>query len=177
MDTRIIKGLVLVGALYYTVIEYMNGHWGIAITMTLVSALLVLVFLRSMRLIVVFFHMRQQNIDKALKWMDRINPDRLWKKQQGYYYFLRGSLEMNTNSLSQSERYFKKALSLGLRMKHDRAAVKLNLAVIAAGKRRIPEANRLIAEAEKLDTKGMMKKDIKMIKQQIRNPRVVRQRR
>lgn len=177
MDTRIVKGLVALLSLVYTTDLFINGRIGAGIGMLLVSAVLVLVLLRSTRLIMVFFYMRQQKMDKAIVWLDRINPDRLWKKQQGYYYFLRGSIEVNSSSLSQSEKHFKKALSLGLRMNHDKAAAKLNLAVIAASKQRPKEAAILIREAEKLDTKGMLKNDIKEIKRQMKSPKVIRQRR
>jgi hypothetical protein len=93
----------------------------------LLTAVLVLVVLRSMRMIIAFFYIRQQKVDKARTWLNRINPDHLWKNQKGYYYFLMGSVDIQTNSLAQSEKFFRTALQHGLRLDHDRAAVYLNL--------------------------------------------------
>lgn len=176
MDTRIIKVIVALASIAYTVYLYATGHWGSGIGMTFVSIILVLAVMRSVRMIFVFFNLQQQKVDKAKKWLNRINPNHLWKRQQGYYYFLLGSTSMETN-LTEAERHLRKALSIGLRKDHDKAAVKLNLAAIASAKRRMKEAKLLLAEAKKLDKKGMLKSDIKMIEKAMKNPRVVHQRR
>ncbi len=176
MDTRIIKGLVALAALAYTVQLFATGHWGSGIGMIFVSALAVLAFMRSIRMIFVFFNLQQQKLDKAKKWIARINPNHLWKRQQAYYYFLKGSTQMETN-LNDAEKDLKKALSIGLRKDHDKAAVKLNLAAIAGAKRRTKEAQALLLEAKRLDKKGMLKNDIKMIEKAMKNPQVVHRRR
>ncbi|TYA96393.1 DUF2892 domain-containing protein, partial [Seonamhaeicola marinus] len=77
------------------------------------------------------------------KWLDKIkNPEAaLVKKQQGYYNYLHGLMTMQDN-MNESEKYFKKAVSLGLSMKHDLAMAKLNLAGIAFSKRRKQEAQK-----------------------------------
>ena len=176
MDTRIIKGLVALLSVAYTVYLYAIGYTGSAIGMTLVSIVLILVVLRSVRMIAVFFYLQQQKIDKAKMWIARINPNHLWKRQQAYYFFLKGSTQMETN-LNDAERDLRKALAIGLRKDHDKAAVKLNLAAIAGAKRKPKEAQALLAEAKKLDTKGMLKNDIKMIEKAMKNPQVVHRRR
>lgn len=176
MDTRIIKGLVAALSLAYTVQLFATGHWGSGIGMVFVTAIAVLAFLRSVRMIFVFFNLQQQKLDKAKKWIGRINPKHLWKNQRGYYYFLKGSTQMETN-LNEAERDLRKALSIGLRKDHDKAAVKLNLAAIAGAKRRTKEAQVLLAEAKRLDKKGMLKNDIKMIEKAMKNPQVVHRRR
>lgn len=176
MDTRIIKALVALAALAYTVYLFATGHWGAGIGMIFVSAVAVLAVLRSVRMIFVFFNLQQQKLDKAKKWIDRINPNHLWKNQRAYYYFLKGSTQMETN-LNDAERDLRKALSLGLKKDHDKAAVKLNLAAIAGAKRKPKEAQALLIEAKKLDTKGMLKNDIKMIEKAMKNPQVVHRRR
>lgn len=176
MDTRIIKIAIAALAVAYTVYLYATGHWGSGIGMTLVSIVLILACLRSMRMVVVFFHMRQQKMDKAKQWLGRIKPNHLWKTQQGYYYFLQGSMAMEKN-LNEAERHLRKALSLGLRMDHDKAAVKLNLAAIASAKRKTREALGLLTEAKRLDKKGVLKNDIKMIEKAIKNPKVIQKRR
>jgi tetratricopeptide (TPR) repeat protein len=163
IDTRIIKGAVALASLAYTVYLFATGHWGWGIFMVLVTAATVLVVMRSMRLIMVFFKMRQQQMDKAKQWLDKINPDHLWKGQKGYYYFLVGSADIQNKSLSQSEKNFKQALQFGLRLDHDKAAAYLNLAVISANKRKKREAITLLNEAKKYDTKGFLKNDIKQV--------------
>ena len=64
-------------------------------------------------------------------------------------------------------------------MKRDeeKAAVMLNLAAIQHSKRRPKEAKALIAQAKRLDKKGMLKGDIKTIENAIRNPQQVLRRR
>jgi len=167
IDSRIIKGVVALALLAYTVYLFATGHWGWGIFMVLVSAVAVLLVLRSIRLIMVFFQMRQQKMDKAIQWLDRINPDHLWKNQKGYYYFLRGSAEVQNKSLGQSEKNFRQALSHGLRLDHDKAAVYLNLAVISANRRKKREAITLLNEAKKFDTKGYLKNDIKQVSKMV----------
>lgn len=107
--------------------------------------------------------MRQQKLDVAKKWLSRVNPDHLWKSQKGYYHFMVGSTEIQTRSLAQSEKSFRQALSFGLRMDHDKAAVYLNLAVIMANKRKKREAVTFLNEAKRFDTKGYMKNEIKQV--------------
>ena len=75
---------------------------------------------------------------------------------------------VSQTNINQAEKYFKKALSLGLNMKHDIAMAKLQLAGIALSKRRKREATILITEAKKLDTQNMLAEQIKMLKQQLK---------
>lgn len=167
IDSRIIKGVVALGLLAFTVYLFAAGRWGWGILMILVTAVAVLLTLRSIRLIMVFFRMRQQRMDLAKNWLDKINPNHLWKNQKGYYYFLLGSAEVQNKSLSQSEKNFRQALSYGLRLDHDKAAVYLNLAVISANKRKKREAITLLNEAKKYDTKGYLKNDIKQVSKMV----------
>jgi uncharacterized protein HemY len=55
-------------------------------------------------------------------------------------------------------------------MKQDRAMATLNLAAAALQKGRKPEAQRLLEEAKKLDSAGMMTDQIKMMKEQLKMP-------
>ena len=104
---------------------------------------------------------------KAKEWLEKINPNHLWKNQKGYYYFLLGSVDVQKSSLAQSEKYFRQALNHGLRLDHDKAAVYLNLAVITANKRKKREAITLLNEAKKFDTKGYLKNDIKQVSKMV----------
>ena len=85
----------------------------------------------------------------------------------GYYNFIKGIITSQSN-LTQAEKYFRKAIALGMNMKHDMAMAKLSLAGIAMQKRRKREANSLLKEAKKLDKQGMMGEQIKMMQQQLK---------
>jgi hypothetical protein len=75
---------------------------------------------------------------------------------------------VSQTNLTQAEKYFKKALNLGLSMSHDIAMAKLQLAGVAMTKRRKREATNLIAEAKKLDKHGVLTEQIKMMKDQMK---------
>ncbi len=64
----------------------------------------------------------------------------------------------------------KKALEYGLNMKHDRAMATLNIAAGAMQKGRRQEATKLLEEAKRLDSAGMMTEQIKMLKDQLKMP-------
>lgn len=177
MDTRILKIAVTAAALAYTVYLFVTGSWGTGILMILFTALLVVLTFRSVRLLLAMVHMRRQKMDKAAKLVSKINPDKLWKKSQSYYYFLNGTLMMQAGKVLPSEKQFRKALGMGMRYDHDAAAAKLSLAMVAMAKQKRSEANMLIKEAKKLDKRGMLARDIKEIEQAIKKPqKVIRQR-
>lgn len=116
-----------------------------------------------------FLRLRKQDFPGAKKWLYRIkNPETaLTAKQQGYYWYLHGLMLSQTN-ITKAEKYFKKAIKLGLSMDQDLAMAKLNLAGIAMTKRRKREATTLLTEAKKLDKHGMLKEQITMMKQQMK---------
>lgn len=167
MDTRIIKGIIALASLAYTVYLFVQVKIWSGIFMLLLTALITVLVFRSVRMILAFLQVRQQKMDKAKKWLDRINPEHLWKRQKGYYYFLMGSANAEQASFAQSEKYFRQALSSGLRMDHDKAMVYLNLAVLTANKRKKREAITLLNEAKKYDTKGFLKDQIKQVNQML----------
>lgn len=120
-------------------------------------------------ILLAFLRLRKQDFEGAKKWLDRIkNPEKaLTQKQLGYYNYLHG-LMLSQKNMTQAEKYFKKAIKLGLSMDHDLAMAKLNLAGIAMTKRRKREAQMLLKEAKKLDKNGMMTDQIRMMKQQMK---------
>ena len=113
--------------------------------------------------------MRKQDLDGTEKYLNMIkNPEKsLIKKQHGYYNYLFGIIYSQKN-LTQAEKFFKKALSLGLNMNHDIAMAKLSLAGILMQKRRKREATMLLNEAKKLDKHGMMTQQIKIMQTQMK---------
>jgi hypothetical protein len=167
VDTRIIKIVFAALNVFFTGWLFFTGHWGWGIFMVFVAAVAVLICFRSLRLIMVFFYIRQQKLEPAKKWLARINPDHLWKSQKGYYHFMVGSTEVQTRSMAQSEKSFRQALAHGLRMDHDKAAVYLNLAVIMGNKRKKREAVTFLNEAKRYDTKGYMKNEIKQVQKML----------
>ena len=120
-------------------------------------------------ILLAFFQLRKQNFEGANKWLSKIkNPkSSLTIKQQGYYNYLKGIMVSQTN-MNEAEKYFKKAVTLGLSMDTDMAMTKLNLAGIAMSKNRKREAEILLSEAKKLDKQNMMEDQIKMMKDQMK---------
>tara|TARA_Y100001954_G_scaffold234168_1_gene289041 strand:- start:1758 stop:2324 length:567 start_codon:yes stop_codon:yes gene_type:complete len=162
MLIRLLKILIATASCAYSIHLFTGGYTGAGIGMVILTILLVLMSLRSMRLVMAFVYLRQQKMDDAKKWLGRVRVNQLWPKQRGYYYFLMGSLTMEQN-MNDAEKLLKQAISLGLKHKHDEAAAKLNLAVVASARRNLPEAKKLINECKRLDEKNMMTRDIKMV--------------
>ena len=82
---------------------------------------------------------------------------------------------VSQTNMNEAEKYFKKAISLGLSMDTDVAMAKLNLAGIAFSKRRKLEAQKLLAEAQKLDKRNMLGDQIKMMKEQMKKASIPNQ--
>lgn len=139
------------------------------IFLIIISLLPLALYFRNEFILLAFLQMRKQNFPGAQKWLAKIkNPETaLIKKQQGYYNYLQGLMVSQTN-LNQAEKFFKKAIELGLNMDMDLAVAKLNLAGIALSRRRKLEATNLINEVKKLDKQGMLKEQITMMKEQMR---------
>ena len=75
---------------------------------------------------------------------------------------------VSQTNINDAEKYFKKAVDLGLSMDADMAMAKLNLAGIAMTKNRKREAELLLTEAKKLDKHNMLDDQIKMMRQQMK---------
>jgi hypothetical protein len=75
---------------------------------------------------------------------------------------------LSQTNINQAEKYFKKAIELGLSMDMDLAVAKLNLAGVAMSRRRKLEATTLLNEAKKLDKQNMLKEQITMMKDQMK---------
>ncbi|HET8838314.1 MAG TPA: DUF2892 domain-containing protein [Flavobacteriaceae bacterium] len=162
--------LVLAGiSIAFAVYQFIEGNIGNGIALILLAGIFVFLYYKNELILLAFLQLRKQNFEGAKKWLDKIkNPETsLTRKQQGYYNYLHGLMLSQTN-ITQSEKYFKKAIKLGLSMKQDLAMAKLNLAGIAMTKRRKREAQLLLTEAKKLDKHGMLKEQIQMMKQQMK---------
>ncbi|MBC3757668.1 DUF2892 domain-containing protein [Hyunsoonleella sp. SJ7] len=169
MYNKIIKLIIAIGILAYAVYQFTEGYIGNGIALIFLAGVFVFLYFKNEFILLAFLRLRKQDFDGAKKWLSKIkNPEAaLVKKQQGYYSYLHGIMTMQDN-MNESEKHFKKAVSLGLSMKHDLAMAKLNLAGIAFSKRRKREAQQLLQEAQKLDKHGMLTEQIKMMKQNMK---------
>ncbi len=162
--------MVIAGMLVaYAVYQFIEGNVGNGIFLILLAGIFVFLYFRNEMILLAFLRMRKQDLEGTEKWLSRIkNPEAaLTKKQQGYYNYLYGIIYSQKN-LTQAEKYFRKAIKLGLNMNYDLAMAKLSLAGIAMQKRRKREATTLLQEAKKLDKNNMLTEQIKMMQQQMK---------
>ncbi len=161
----VIAGLII----FYAGYQFVEGNIGNGIALIFLSLIFIFLYFRNEMILLAFLRMRKQDMEGTQKWLDKIkNPEAaLVTKQQGYYNYLHGILHSQKN-LTQAEKYFKKALKLGLTMDYDIAMAKLSLAGIAMQKRRKREATTLLNEAKKLDKNNMLTEQIKMMQQQMK---------
>jgi tetratricopeptide (TPR) repeat protein len=162
--------LILAGLIVATGIwQFTEGNIGNGIFLILISGIPIFLYFKNEFILLAFLKLRKQDFAGAKVWLDKIkNPETaLVQKQQGYYNYLHGLMLSQTN-LTQAEKYFKKAIELGLNMDMDLAVAKLNLAGVAMSRRRKLEATNLLNEAKKLDKQGMLKDQIKMMKDQMK---------
>ncbi|MDR9401379.1 MAG: DUF2892 domain-containing protein [Psychroflexus sp.] len=164
-----IKLVLTAITLGFAVYQFILNNIGNGIALIFLAGMFVFLYFKNEIILLSFLQMRKQNFEGTKKWLDKIkNPEAaLTTKQQGYYNYLHG-LIMSQQNMTKSEKYFKKAIKLGLSMKQDLAMCKLNLAGIAMSKRRKREAQKLLKEAQKLDKHNMMKEQIQMMKQQMK---------
>ncbi|MBU2946013.1 DUF2892 domain-containing protein [Zobellia uliginosa] len=161
----VIAGLIIACAVY----QFIEGNIGNGIFLILLSLIFIFLYFRNEIILLAFLRMRKQDLEGTQKWLDKIkNPEAaLVTKQQGYFNYLHGII-LSQKNLTQAEKYFKKALKLGLTMDYDIAMAKLSLAGIAMQKRRKREATTLLREAKKLDKSNMLTDQIKMMQQQMK---------
>ena len=160
----IISSLILIA----TVLLFVYGHWGWGILGIFVTILaFVTVFFNENMLLAQWF-LRKEKMDKAAGWLGRIKnyEKQLISAQHGYYHLLIGIIESQKAPL-QAEKFFKKALSLGLHMDHNVALAKLSLAGISMAKRNKREAEKYLQEAKRADKNKLLAEQIKMMRQQM----------
>lgn len=165
MYNKFIKLIIAAVIITYAVYQFIEGYIGNGIMFILLSLVFIFLYFKNEFILLAFLRLRKQDFAGATKWLNKIkNPETaLVKKQQGYFNYLHGIMVSQSN-MNEAEKYFKKAITLGLSMDHDLAMAKLNLAGIAFSKRRKQEAQILLTEASKLDKQGMLTDQIKMMK-------------
>lgn len=162
---RLIIGfLILAGAVALMVF----GHWGWGILAIFITILVVATYFYNENMLLAQWFLRKDNMPKAESFLKRITnyEKQLVRIQHGYYHLLVGLIESRKAPM-QSEKYFKKALSLGMQMDHNIALAKLSLAGIAMGKRNKREAQMYLTEAKKADKSKLLADQIKQMKDQL----------
>lgn len=169
MINRILKIVIASILFIYSIYQFYEGNIWSGIGLILLIGIVILFIFRNEHIMLAFWFLRKNNLPKAGKALSRVkHPDQLLKKQEAYYYYLTGLIESQLQGIGKAEKYFKKALSIGLRMDQDKAVAKLNLAAIAMYKRRKREATMLLSESKKLDKHNMLADQIKQISQQLK---------
>jgi hypothetical protein len=169
MYPKYIKLILALLTLAYSIFQFYENNIGNGMALIFLVLIFVLLYFKNEIIILAFLRLRKQDFNGTEKWLDKIkNPESaLTKKQVGYYNYLRGVISSQTN-LTLAEKYFKKAISIGLSMNHDLAMAKLSLAGILIQKRRKREATTLLNEAKKIDTQKILSDQIKMMQKQMK---------
>ena len=161
----IIAGLIVIVSIW----QFTENNIGNGIFLLLLTAFPIFLYFKNEFILLAFLKLRKQDFEGAKKWLSFIKKPEtaLVQKQQGYYNYLHGIMLAQTN-INQAEKYFKKAIQLGLSMDMDLAVAKLNLAGVAMSRRRKLEATALLNVAKKLDKQNMLKEQITMMKDQMK---------
>ena len=169
MYNKIIKLIIAAAIAAFAIYQFTLGNIGNGIMYLLLSGIFVFFYYKNEIILLAFMRLRKQDMEGTAKWLDKIkNPtSALVPKQEGYYNYLYGIINSQKN-LTVAEKFFKKAIKLGLSMDYDMAMAKLSLAGIAMQKRRKREATTLLNEAKKLDKHNMLTDQIKQMKQQMK---------
>ena len=169
MYPKYIKLILAVLTLSCSIFQFYENNIGNGIALIFLMIIFVFLYFKNEIILLAFLRLRKQDFNGTEKWLNKIkNPESaLTRKQVGYYNYLKGIISSQTN-LTLAEKYFKKAISLGLSMNHDLAMAKLSLAGILIQKRRKREATTLLNEAKKIDTQKMLSDQIKMMQQQMK---------
>lgn len=163
----------IIAALFIAAGVYLmfNRNIGWGIVLVILSAIPILLYYKNEYILLAFWQMRKQDFAKAGDWLGKITnyKQQLHKSQYGYFHYLTG-LSIAQEEPKRVESYMKKALDYGLNMKADRAMATLNLAAGALSRGQKNEATRLLEEAKRLDSVGLMTEQIKIMKEQMKMP-------
>ena len=145
-----------------------TGSWWWGILVLFLGGVVLLSFFFNENMVIAQWFLRKENNDKAEEWLLKIKDyeKELNKSQHGYYNLLIGLTESRKAPM-KSEKYFKKALQLGMKMSHNTALAKLSLAGISMAKRNKREAQMYLSEASKDDKNKLLTEQIKMMKAQM----------
>lgn len=162
---RLILGFAVLGGAIALMIF---GFWGWGVLAVFISIFVFVTFFFNENMLLAQWFLRKDNMGKAEAYLRRITDyeKQLIRGQHGYYNLLIGLIESRKAPM-QSEKYFKKSLSLGMNMDHNIALAKLSLAGIAMAKRNKREAQMYLTEAKKADKSKLLADQIKQMKDQL----------
>lgn len=164
----ILRCVLALASIFFTVYLFATGYWGWGIMMILLTAIVILSFFRNENMILALNQMRLGNTDKAKYYMNKVtHPQFMPRKQHAYVVFLQAVLNTQELGFAKSEAMLRKALTLGLRTGQDNAVARMHLSGICAQTGRKAEAVSLLAEAKKLDSTGAMREQITMMQKQL----------
>ena len=169
MFNKNIKLIIAAAIFAFAIYQFYEGQIGNGIFLILLAAIFILLYFKNEFILLSFLKLRKQDFEGTKRLLSKIkNPETaLVRKQQGYFNYLQGIMVSQTN-INAAEKFFKKAIELGLSMDMDLAVAKLNLAGVAMSRRRKLEATNLLNEAKRLDKQGMLKEQITMMKGQMK---------
>ncbi|HEY1025447.1 MAG TPA: DUF2892 domain-containing protein [Sphingobacteriaceae bacterium] len=162
---RLIISFALLGA---AVTLMVFSYWGWGVLLIFLALIVIVTFFFNENMLIAQYYLRKENMEKAEQWLGKITnyEKQLIRAQHGYYNLLIGLIESRKAPM-QSEKYFKRALSLGMTMEHNVALAKLSLAGIAMSKRNKREAQMYLQEAKKADKNKLLAEQIKMMQAQM----------
>jgi hypothetical protein len=162
---RLIIACVVMGA---AVAMSVFGFWGWGILVLLIGGLILLTYFFNENMLIAQYFLRKDNVNESEKYLLKITDyeKQLFKGQHGYYNLLIGLIESRKAPM-KSEKYFKKALQLGMTMSHNTALAELSLAGVSMAKRNKREAEQYLSAAKKHDKNGLLADQIKMMKGQM----------
>lgn len=165
----IIGALIFLAAIYL----FFLGQTWLGILAILFSFIVFFLYFRNEYILLAFFQLRKQNIEKTKLYLSKItNPQRqLFFGQVGYYHYMLGLTQGETN-LVEAERNMKAAIKHGLMFGHDKAIAKLNLAAGMLRKGNKMEAKRLLKEAKADDKQNMVLSQIEMLEKEMKRVHV-----
>lgn len=165
---NIIRLIISIAVMLGGVALCVFGFWGWGSLVIFLGGLVLLTYFLNENMLIAQYYMRKEKMDKAQEFLLKITDyeKQIYKGQHGYYNLLMGLIESRTAPL-KSEKYFKKALTLGMKMSHNVAMAKLSLAGISMAKRNKREAEQYLKEAAKADTNKLLADQIKIMKAQM----------
>jgi hypothetical protein len=112
-NIKLILAALIIGSGIWS---FTDGEIGNGIFFIFLSLIPIFLYFKNEFILLAFLKLRKQDFPGAQKWLAHIkSPETaLVRKQQGYFNYLHGIMLSQTN-LIQSEKYFKKAIELGLK--------------------------------------------------------------
>lgn len=147
-----------------------NREIGWGIVLMVLALIPIALFFRNEYILLAMWKMRDQKLDQSAVWLSKITnyQSQLHRSQYGFYHYMMGLTMAETPA--KSEPYMKKALDYGLNMKHDRALATFNLAATALARGNKTEAQKLLNEAKRLDTAGLLTEHLNTMKGHLKMP-------